>query len=250
MQIGTMQNRHRHKNQKEETNMSTYMKKLGRLASAAAMALGLLALGNTVHAVDANPGNDSAAMIVRITPNADRGVTISSGDLGGAQISLGLVDLGASTRTIHPATVTVQGNMINTELDLAASISGGWVFDPIQSFTSTGGANQLATWVQFTSVSTGLAPAQDYEYFRVGTTSGSKIIATGASYSGSVGLTGSTGVGFFENNEGSVDGGPGNLDMMAPAAVRHMFTYFTLPTQTSITVPQDINFVLSVRAGS
>ena len=49
----------------------------------------------------------------------------------------------------------------------------------------------------------------------------------------------------FENNEGA----SGDMDSMTPGAVRHMYTYFTLPAATSLTTNQDVNFVLSVRTG-
>ena len=39
------------------------------------------------------------------------------------------------------------------------------------------------------------------------------------------------------------------MDSMIPGYVRHMYTYFRLPPTTSITTAQDVNFVLSVRAG-
>ncbi len=226
--------------------MKTYMKKIG---------LGLLALGlmftaqSKVHAYsDVISSNNAAALVVRITPNADRGVTISSGNLN---LNLGLVDLGASTQTISPATVTINGNMINSELELDASIAGGWSFDPNQTFLSTG-ANLLNAWVQFTSVSTGLAPAQSYEYFRVGTSSGSKLAPanSGPTYAATaVGNVGAPGVGMFENNEGVSGTFGGDMDAMSAGDVRHMFTYFRLPPTTSITGAQDINITLSVRAG-
>ena len=224
------------------------IKKLAGLASTAILALGILAVNqNAVHAYsDYISSNNATAMIVRITPNADRGVQISTGNV---HLDLGAVDLGASTQTVRPATVTITGNMIECELDLAAAISGGWVFENFQQLDSTG-ANQLNAWVQFTSVSTGLAPAQDYEYFRVGTTSGSKITSLTQSFAATaVGIAAGSGVGRFENNEGNASPNPADMDSMTPAAYRHMFTYFRLPPTTSVTGAQDINFTLSVRAG-
>ena len=237
----------RHKNKREETNMSTHIKKSAQLKVIGLAVLGLLAMSRTFVHADTNPGNDSAALMVRITPNVDRGVSISSSDLSTGQIDLGYVSLGASTWTVHPATVTIQGNVLNTELDLAASIAGGWVFNNAQTLASTASAaNQLNAWVTFTSISTGIAPAQDDEYFRVGTTSGAKITSLTQTMSArTVGLTPTSGIGFFESNES----GNADMDSMNPADKRHMYTYFTLPPVTSITSAQDINFVLSVRAG-
>ena len=225
-------------------HMNRHIKRLAGLLTSGLMALTMVLVSRmTAHAYsDIISSNNAAGLVVRITPNADRGVTISSGNVG---LDLGYVDLGASTQTVRPATVTINGNMIDTELDLAASISGGWVFDNSQTFTSTG-ANQLNTWVTFTSISTGIAPAQDEEYFRVGTSSGAKLISTTPTFAATaVGLSGTTGIGRFESNEGA----SGDMDSMAPGSVRHMFTYFRLPPATSLTASQDVNFTLSVRAG-
>ena len=223
--------------------MSTHIKNLASLASAI-LAVGVMVLSDTLVQAATNPGNDAAAMVVRIRPNADRGVTIATGT--GGFLDLGYVDLGNSTSTLHPATVTIQGNMINTELDLSASITGGWVFDNDDQIKSSSGTNQLSAFVQFTSISTGLAPAQDNEYFRTGTSSGTKITSLTQTFPATqVGLAGSSGIGAFENNEE----GNADMDSMAPASERHMFTYFTLPPATSVTADQYINFVLAVKAG-
>ena len=219
--------------------MRTHMKKLAGLAGS--LLLALVMNSAPVHA-DFDTSNDSAAMVVHIRLNVDRAVTISTGNVN---LDLGYVSPGASTATIYPATVTIGGNINNTELSLSASITGGWVFSNTQTFESTG-TNQLNAWAQFTSVSTGLAPTQSNEYFRVGTTSGTKILSTGNSFAGvPVGIAGASGIGRFENNEG----GSGDMDGMSPGSVRHMFTYFTLPPTTDITTDQDIQFTLTVRAG-
>jgi hypothetical protein len=223
------------------------MKKLAGLASGLFLALGMLVMNSALVHADYDVSNDSAAMVVRIRLNVDRGVTITTGVA--ATMDLGFVSPGNSTGTVLPATVTVTGNLLNTELNLSALITGGWVFDNTQTITSTAGStNVLHAWAQFTSVSTGLAPTQSNEYFRVGATSGTKIIPTdtGPSFAGvPVGIAGGSGIGRFENNEG----GSGDMDSMNPVSVRHMFTYFTLPPSTSLTADQDINFVLSVRTG-
>ena len=227
--------------------MRTHMKKLVGLASGLLLALAMNAA--LVHA-DYDISNDSAAMVVRIRLNVDRAVTISTGNVN---LDLGYVTPGNSTGTVYPATVTIGGNLLNTELSLSALITGGWVFDNTQTIASTAAStNVLHAWAQFTGVSTGLAPAQDYEYFRVGTTSGSKIVPTdtGPSFAGvPVGIAAGSGIGMFENNAGN--NGPTNADMdgMNPGAVRHLFTYFTTPPQTSVVTDQEIQFTLTVRAG-
>ena len=240
----------RNKNKGGHTNMNKNMKKLASLAGSAFLVLGLLLVNvGKVHALysDTISSNNAAAMVVRITPNADRGVQISTGNVG---LDLGTVELGASTQTVNPATVTIQGNMIENELDLSASITGGWVFDQNQTRTSTG-TNQLNVWATFTSISTGLAPTtQGDEYFRVGSSTSTKLAVAGNSFPATtVGVTPGSGIGKFENNEGGTGPSGADMDSMSPGDVRHLFTYFRLPPTTSITGPQDINFVLSLRAG-
>ena len=230
--------------------MKKHMKKLAGLASSLFLALGVLVMDATSVHADFDISNDSAAMVIRIRPNVDRSVTISTSDIG---MDLGYVTMGASTFTVRPATVTIGGNVSNTELSLAAQITGGWVFDNTQTITSTASsANVLHTFVQFTAVSTGLAPAQDNEYFRVGTTSGSKIVPTntGPNFAGvPVGFAGSNGIGRFENNAENNGPSPADMDGITPTATRHMYAYFTLPPITTIATDQDIQFTLTVRAG-
>jgi hypothetical protein len=108
----------------------------------------------------------------------------------------------------------------------------------------------LNAWVQFTGVSTGIAPAQDNEYFRVGTASGSKIMVEGPVYLGTpVGIAGGSGTGMFENNAGNAGPTPADMDSMNPVSKRHMFTYFKLPPVTTTSIDQDIHFTLTVRTG-
>ena len=225
--------------------MRTHMKKLVGLASGLFLALAMNAAW--VHA-DFDTSNDSAAIVIRIRPNIDRSVTISTGNVG---MDLGYVGMGNSTWTIHPATVTIGGTIGNTELNVSADITGGWVFNNYQTFESTAGAeNMLNAWVQFTGVSTGIAPVQDYEYFRVGSTSGCKIAADGPIYLGTpVGIAAGSGIGRFENFAGNTGPTPADMDSMNPVSTRHMFTYFTLPPLTTLGTDQDIHFTLTVRTG-
>ena len=222
--------------------MKTYKQKLTQALVTGVVALTLTMGWQTQVRADSNTNNDSAALLVRITPNADRGVTISSGNVN---LDLGYVDIGASTQTVNPATVTIQGNLTNTELDLSGSITGGWTFDNTQTFDA-GALDALGVWATFTSISTGIAPAQGDEYFRVGTSSGAKLVsATNSFASTAVGVDPGTGFGRFESNA------PGaNMDALNPTNQRHMFVYFRLPSQTSVTTQQSINFVLSSKQGN
>ena len=222
--------------------MSTIAKKLlAALTTGTLIVAGLVvATAQKAHAT-AFSSNNAAALLVRVTPRVDRGVEISSGDV---HLNMGSVDLGASTQTVRPATVTIQGNLTETELDMSGSITGGWSYDNSQAFTSTG-TNLLNVWATLTSISTASAPAQDDEYFRVGTSSGAKLTSTNGTFGSTpVGLSGSTGFGRFESNEDAAD-----MDSMIPGAKRHLWIYFTLPPVTSIAADQDVNFVLSTRQG-
>ena len=240
-----------------QKTMSTYMKKLAgllftglpaKMFVAGMMAAGMLVLNsaNVFAYSDTISSNNATAMVVRITPNADRGVQISTGNVN---LNMGNVDLGVSTQTVNPATVTITGNMIETELDLSGSITGGWSFDSNQTLASTG-TNLLNVWATFTSISSATAPSQDDEYFHVGTASGAKLVSTTNSFPATaVGISGGSGVGFFENYEGGTGLNGADMDSMSPGSRRHLWTYFRLPPTTSITGAQDINFVLSIRQG-
>src|SRR5438270_8712445 len=122
--------------------MSFTQRTLSRLLATAALLAGSLFCFDTT-ALPASPTRRSSALIViRISPNVDRGVTISSGDVN---TNLGFVTLGSSTQTVNPATVTTTGTRINTDLDMSGSISGGWSFSNQQTLTSTG-TNLLNAW--------------------------------------------------------------------------------------------------------
>jgi len=229
--------------QSKNTNQGGFFKRIRSKISL--LTAGMLALAGLVSTADrleavAVSSNNAAAMIVRISPNVDRGVEISTGDV---HLDMGSVELGASTQTVKPATVTIQGTISNTELSLSGSITGGWSYDNNQTLTSTG-TNLLNVWASFTSISTNNAPSQGDEYFRVGTSSGAKLISqTGVYGITEIGHAG-TGFGLFETNGDGAD-----MDSMNPGDQKHLWVYFNLPPTTSISAPMFVNFVLSSRAG-
>ena len=229
-----------HKTRRNKTMRHT--KRLAGFLTAGTLAVLAFLAGFTQEAsATAISTNNAAGIVVRITPNVDRGVVISSGDVN---LNLGTVDLGASTQTVRPATVTIQGNLTNTELNMDGVITGGWSYDNTQARTSTG-TNLLNVWATFTSISTATAPSQDDEYFRVGTSSGAKLISPDGTFgTAAIGLSGSDGFGRFESNGDTAD-----MDVMSPADQRHLWFFFTLPPQTDDFTEQQINFVLSTRGG-
>ena len=208
------------------------------LFTALTVCYSLFAIRTPVFA-DSNPANDSAAFTISVTPNFDRGIEI---DTGNVNLDMGTVDMNASTQTVSPATVTILGNITNTELDLSGMITGGWVFDPNQTFTSTG-TNQLNVWASFTDVSSVTVPSQGDEYFRVGTSSGAKLISNTPFFGpAAIGIDGSNGLGRFENNVT-------DMDALLPGTKRHLWIYLRTPPTTSATAQQSIRFTFSVRSG-
>ena len=222
--------------------MRTADKKVTNLFRLAAFVIGYsLFVFSAPLRADSNPGNDAGALQVHVTPNVERGVEI---DTSTVNLNFGEVEMGATVQTVSPATVTITGNVTNTELDLSAQIIGGWVFDSAQTFTSTG-TNQLGAWATFTSLSSAAVPLQGDEYFRVGTSSGAKITySTHIFNSQRVGVPGVNGIGRFESN---ADGA--NMDSLVPGDKRHLWFFFRTPQTTSVTNEQQIQFTLSVSPG-
>ena len=211
----------------------------------ATLVVGMLALGSLLVGeakADANVANDTATIQITITPNVDRGVTIATQTVN---MDLGLVDLNVSTQTVSPATVTIQGNLTNTELDLSAGISGGWTFEPTATSTTT---DKLKTWVVFTATTTNATPAKNNNTFD---NSNDFLSSTVAEFSGTRVGSSSGGGGninnSFEDNSGNAFA---DMDALNPGALRHMWMYFTTPDLTTTSAAQLIRFYLTVKAGS
>lgn len=211
----------------------------------AALAVGLLAVGGLLIGeakADAIVANDTATIQITITPNVDRGVTI---DTQTVNMVLGLIDLNTSTQTVNPATVTVQGNLTNTELDLSAGISGGWTFEPTATSTTT---DKLKTWVVFTATTVFTTPAKnsntfdDTNDFLASNTASFPGTRVGSSSGGSGNINNS-----FEDNSGNAFA---DMDALSPTSKRHMWMYFTTPDVTTTASDQLIRFYLTVKAGS
>lgn len=126
---------------------------------AAALALGLLAAG-TARA-DSNSLDDAASLTLTVSPNVNYSVVI---DTASTTLGLGAVDLGLSTFTVRPATVTFGGNItVGHEANLSAAISGGWSFNASGSVSTqtAGGLNLINLYALFTSTKLATAPNSD-----------------------------------------------------------------------------------------
>ena len=198
-------------------------------------------------------------LTVTIRPNAGYTVTISTW-IGGAD--LGAVDLGASTRTVAPSTVTITSSYAYTGLKLQGSIQSGgtpWTFAPNVSAQA---ADQLAAWAVFTDTSVG-------SYAVLGSTGGgaTHFLGTAGPGLGSnvvgassemVGVTGNTcptesatAARFITTSAQAGFKKMGCLKPMSQdtgSARSHLWLYFVLPPATTSTNAQNVSFTLYAAA--
>lgn len=218
--------------------MSTLARKLAGVIAVGMLAVGMvwMSAGKAQAYSDALSTNNVAGLTVRITPNVDRGIQISSAP--GGFLQLGSVDLGVSTFTVNPATITIMGNVSTTELDLGATIfatvgNASWNFDN----SSTTAADLLATWAVFSGIGISSRPSQN-EF----TVSNATVTTTmvGSGNEARIGGTSGNGTRF----EGPWTGS--DMDSMPISTQRHLWIQVKTPASTSITGEQNINFNLNV----
>ena len=188
-------------------------------------------------------GGVTDSLTVTITPNAFYSVTITTPSA--AQMDLGSVDLGASTWTVRPATVTINSSYAGTDLKLQGGVSGGWAFD---GNTATSEADSLQAWAVFTDTSVGGVPSQSGGYFS-GTTPGADdsdvvdsatnrdVGVNGASLRHFVALAAETGYKSMENIPNST------IDLNASKA--HLWLRFKLPNSTTTRTHKNIMITLT-----
>ncbi len=185
---------------------------------------------------DFNPGNDSANLEISIIPHFDRGVEI---DTATVQLNLGAVEMGASTQTVRPATVTIIGNVLNNELNLSANIVGGWTFDDDVTSTDT---DKLANWIVFKSATDPAMPAKG----------GANFDDANDSLQSATPNFGPVRVGTQGGNSGlngRFEDGVTDMDSLVPQDKRHIWFYFRTPGATSFTNQQEIHYTLTVTPG-
>ncbi len=176
---------------------------------------------------DAVSSNSVSALTVRITPNVDRGVEISSGDVN---LDMGNLDLNASTYTVKPATITILGTISTTELTLSAAITGGWSFD---STPNTAESDKIAVWPLFTGVNFSSVPlSTDFEIYNA-------TIASDTSSQSATDVGDASG-----RYEGGWSGS--DMDALAPGASRHLWVRMRSPSATTVTTEQTIMIELAV----
>ncbi|MCG3204501.1 MAG: hypothetical protein KCHDKBKB_01216 [Elusimicrobia bacterium] len=187
----------------------------------------------------------TGTLTVSVTPNAYYAVVI---DTSNVSLNLGTVDLGASTQTVRPSTVSIQSTFATTDLKLQGFISSAgtaWSFD---NDTTSVEPDNLAAWATFTSVARSSAPTQTGGYFS-GTQSGvnnSDVISNSDRYVGTqAGLTN-----LFEADSG--DFAFKDMDALPPEpdsnAKSHLWLYFRLPNATTTSNAQNISITITAVA--
>jgi len=188
---------------------------------------------------DADPSNDSAALTITVTPNIDIGVTLDTSAVSGGFLSLGSVDLYASTQTVRPATMTIVGNLATQEVNLSATLTGGWKFDVSPSTWATSGeTDALAAYAQFTSTTVATAPSGPA--FNGAPNDALDVDATSFPSTRCGGGPSATGTRF---EDGTTD-----MDNLAVGAQRHLWFYFRLPNQTSVQTQQSVKVTLTAQS--
>lgn len=194
------------------------------------------------------------SLTATIRPNAFYAVDITTGSMTEA-LALGTVNLGASTQTVKPATVTVQSTFNETELTLYGAIDctpacTPWTFDLDDS---AGETNALQAWAVFTDTGTSSPPSKGAGGF-----SGSVVAANNSDMlDGTPRDIGDPNAGAGANDKFERDSGAGNKDMDrlppdsvdAGRAASHLWLYFELPPAiTSDNAGDDQRITLTVTA--
>ncbi len=214
--------------------MNTKIKQWHKIVAAFGMlAVGLTGLASEAKAT-AISSNNATALTILITPNADRGVEISSAN---STLDLGAVDMNASTKTVNPATVTIMGNLSTSELTMQSTITAAgfesWNFDdaPVSADPDT-----MAVWSLFSGIDVASAPA-DNEFVIYNATVTQSMVATPAQIGDAA-----------SRFEGGWTGS--DMDNMVPQTRRHLWTRMRMPSTTSRTVQQRVVFTLTVEAAN
>lgn len=203
----------------------------------------LIALIFALFAAGTLRAAESAALTITIRPNAYYAVSI---DTTQVVMDLGTVNLGGSTQTVRPATVTIQSTYASTDLKLQGSVTSSttpWTFD---DNTASSDTNKIAAWATFTSVARSSAPAQTGDYFS-GTmpgASGSDVLDSGNRYVGSSATDLTTDL--FENNSGFDSR---DMDGLLPdpyaSGKSHLWLYFRMPSAASANDAQNITITIT-----
>ncbi len=183
-----------------------------------------------------NSANNQDSLTITILPNIDRGVSI---DTNTEIMDLGTVDLGVTTQTVRPATVTILGSMSSDgsqttgqELDLSLTFSpvGGWSLDTSPTIDSTSNeTDAIAVYALFSDTTLSLAPTA------------AQFVAENGAFTTTLARAGG-GVGNgtrFEKTGGGALPGDG-MDHLSTGDKAHLWMLFRLPNVTTVTDAQEI----------
>ena len=187
------------------------------------------------------------SLTVTITPGALYALDITT---TGVNLDMGTVNLGASTQTVKPSTVSIESTYAATDLRLLGQISGSgtpWTFD---DDTASNESDKLAAWAVFTDTGMALTPAQGANYF-TGTQPGVSNSCVFDASDRDVGDNGAV-LNLFQ----ATGGAPGYKDMedlpsalvLPGAGKAHLWLYFRLPNATTDTNPKFVTVTLTAVA--
>jgi archaellin len=162
----------------------------------------------------------SDALTITITPNAGYAVDI---DTTGVVLDFPSANLNVPAFVVSPATVTIESTYATTELELDASLTGGWT---LGSSTTT---DVLQAWALFTSTTVSTIPSKSGNNFD----DTNDRIASGAQQVGDTSA--------FED-------GTFNTDDMAKNQKSHLWIRFHTPDATSVTAQQALKLTLTAQA--
>jgi hypothetical protein len=212
--------------------MNRAMKKL--IVGMIGMMAMVIGIGSVVQA-DTISTNNATSLMITIRPNVDYGVEISSSQ---TSLELGYVEMNASTKTVHPATVTVMGNWYSTRLLMTSTITEtsnnrSWGFDDVPASAEQ---DRLAVWAVFTKTATSDVPVDlDFE--------NSNAVVT-AAMAGDTPTPEQIGGTRFEITGGTA---PDDMDALAPHVSRHLWVRMRTPSASSSSDPQYVRLNLTAQ---
>lgn len=179
------------------------------------------------------------SLTITVTPNVSYGVLI---DTGNAAVTATLAP-GSTFQTMSPATVTIQGNWATQALNVGGQVTASgtpWSFDVNGStIAGTGGQDQLAMFLLFTSTTVGSAPGGDMFAASVGTPDSKLINDAGAS-----GITRAGGL-----NSSRYTPTAGEMRYMSPGTRRHLWYFMRVPKLMSTSEQQKVIVTLTAVPG-
>ena len=208
---------------------------------------------------DSDPSNDLDSLTVSVTPNVDYSITLSTDN---AALALGAVDLGQSSYTARPSTITFGGTIASGHeviVDARVTSPGGtpWTFSNTPSTGTAQGQDQLSAFLLFTSTMQAGAPAAALFGDPSGGTSG----GTNAAFTG--------GTSVFAGVHAGGLGGPGVKFELTQAGVgqkqmddivigsggtnsekAHIWAFLRLPSATSASAMQYVQVTMTHALGA